>query len=68
MNLDEKLEDQGYLNLDEASALCGVAKSTLSRWIKNNGLSTLRIGQRLFIHRSVLAEHLGSDVAKALGI
>lgn len=59
------LNQNAWLNEDEAAERLGVSKATVQRWRKEGWLRHCRDGEKIIIYKK---DHLDHDIEKKLGV
>lgn len=69
---EEKMRSQGWLSTTEIAKKIGVTKGTVHAWIGQYKLRHVKAGRAanspIYVDARAMAEHIGSDAAKALGL
>lgn len=68
MELEERMEDEGWLTVVEAARRTALNKNTIRRYIENKECEGTKIGRRLFIHKKQLKKRVGPVLSQYLEI
>jgi len=68
MKQSEAMATQGYMTAMEAAEKAGVNIATVYRWVEAEKIDGLKAGKHWYVKVQSLIDHLGPELAKALGL